>query len=111
VTSEIMMMVVLLGTSAARHKHRPAPKPAPPPVEKAAAAPKKSDKPVEVRTEVSRDVIKRESKIEFDERAVQGQRAQGAVYLFQRAESEFRSLVRTPDTFRDRTVKSVYGDK
>jgi len=60
--------------------------------------------------EATRDVVKRESKIEFDERVVQGQRAQGAVYLFQRAETEFTSLVKTPETFRLRTVESVYGD-
>lgn len=58
----------------------------------------------------SRETVKRESKIEFDERVVQGQRAQGAVYLFQRAETPFSSLVKTPESFRSRTVDSVYGD-
>ncbi len=64
----------------------------------------------EVKVESAREVVKRESKIEFDERVVQGQRAQGAVYLFQRAETEFRSLVRTPGSFRARTINIVYGD-
>ncbi|MCC6809076.1 MAG: hypothetical protein IT381_16730 [Deltaproteobacteria bacterium] len=72
---------------------------------------KKNDKPAEAKQEApSREVIKRESKIEFDERVVQGQRAQGAVYLFQRAESRFTSLVKTPSTFRERTVKTVFGE-
>ena len=78
-----------------------APVPDKPAPKKAAAAPM---------PETSRDVVKRESKIEFDERVVQGQRAQGAVYLFQRAETPFTSLVKSPDSFRARTVDSVYGD-
>ena len=52
-------------------------------------------------------MVQRESHIEFDERLVQGQTAAGAIYLFQRGESEFRSMVRLPDSFRERTVRPV----
>jgi hypothetical protein len=81
----------------------PPPAPRKEKAEKKDAADQKGDSP-------PKEAIKRESKIEFDERVVQGQRAQGAVYLFQRAESKFGSLVRTPNSFRDRTVKSVFGE-
>ena len=69
--------------------------------------------PAPVRTapsESARDVVQRESKIEFDERLVQGQTAAGAIYLFQRGESEYRSLIKPPDSFRDRTVKKLFPD-
>jgi hypothetical protein len=58
-----------------------------------------------------REAVQRESKIEFDERLVQGQTASGAIYLFQRGESEFNSMVRLPASFRARTVETVLGDK
>jgi hypothetical protein len=51
----------------------------------------------------------RESKIEFDERLVQGQTAAGAIYLFQRGESEFLSMIKVPTTFRERTLGQVYA--
>jgi hypothetical protein len=54
--------------------------------------------------------VQRESKIEFDERLVQGQTAAGAVYLFQRGEGELRSMIRVPESFRDRTLRSVYPE-
>ncbi|MBI4509333.1 MAG: hypothetical protein HY698_06830 [Deltaproteobacteria bacterium] len=57
-----------------------------------------------------RGVAERESKIEFDERLVQGQTAQGAIYLFQRGESDFKSLLRIPGSFRGRTVRPVFED-
>jgi hypothetical protein len=50
------------------------------------------------------DVVERESQIEFDERMVKGQTAAGAIYLFQRSPSEFKSIVKVPDTFRPRTT-------
>ena len=53
------------------------------------------------------DVVERESRIEFDERVVHGQSAAGAIYLFQRAPSEFRSIVDVPDSFRARTVRTL----
>lgn len=56
-----------------------------------------------------REAVQRESHIEFDERLVQGQTASGAIYLFQRGESDFRSMVRLPSSFRDRTVREVLG--
>ena len=50
------------------------------------------------------DVVERESRIEFDERMVRGQTASGAIYLFQRSPSEFKSIVTVPDSFRSRTT-------
>ena len=55
----------------------------------------------------ARQTVQRESHIEFDERLVQGQTAAGAIYLFQRGESEFRSMVRMPESFRDRSVRPI----
>lgn len=49
-------------------------------------------------------VVERESRIEFDERMVKGQSAAGAIYLFQRAPTEFKSIVEVPESFRSRTV-------
>lgn len=54
-----------------------------------------------------REAVQRESHIEFDERLVQGQTAAGAIYLFSRGESEFRSMVRLPPSFRERTVRQI----
>ena len=62
---------------------------------------------VAARPPAGRDVVQRESKIEFDERLVQGQTASGVIYLFQRGESEFRSMVQVPDSFRERTVSKL----
>jgi len=58
-------------------------------------------------------VVERESHIEFDERMVRGQSAAGAIYLFNRSPSEFKSIVKVPDSFRPRTVALVRprGDK
>ncbi len=50
------------------------------------------------------DVVARESHIEFDERMVKGQTAAGAIYLFQRAPTEFKSIVTVPESFRSRTT-------
>ncbi len=52
----------------------------------------------------------RESRIEFDERLVQGQTAAGAIYLFQRGEGELRTMVRVPESFKDRTIRQVYPE-
>ena len=65
------------------------------------------DKPLPSGAGSARDVVQRESHIEFDERLVQGQTAAGAIYLFQRGESEFRSMVKLPESFRDRTVQPL----
>lgn len=53
------------------------------------------------------EVVERESHIEFDERMVRGQTAAGAIYLFQRAPSEFKSVVQPPDSFRSRTTSML----
>jgi len=100
-----LILVILL---AAPHKTPAAKKEQPAAAAQPSAPAKGSSKAAA--PEPTREVIKRESNIEFDERVVQGQRAQGAVYLFQRADTEFTSLVKTPSTFRSRTVDSVYGD-
>lgn len=78
-----------------------------------AAAKKKGDEAAK-KTEAApapaapaREVVHRESHIEFDERLVQGQTAAGAIYLFQRGGSEFRSMVKLPESFRDRTVRPI----
>jgi hypothetical protein len=90
----------------------PAPVADPPP---AAAAPRPvPSRPAPVASapapKSGREVVERESKIEFDERAIQGQTASGAIYLFQRGESEFRSMIQVPDSFRERTVKQILPD-
>ncbi len=51
------------------------------------------------------DVVARESHIEFDERMIKGQTAAGAIYLFQRAPTEFKSIVTVPESFRTRTTE------
>ena len=115
-TSLVLAVALAAPAKKPPPKKEPAKKETP---KKEAAAPDKTDKVAAKRTEkaapepkpeTTREVVKRESKIEFDERVVQGQRAQGAVYLFQRAESPFSSLVKSPDSFRSRTIDSVYGD-
>src|SRR5579883_319233 len=53
----------------------------------------------------ARETVQRESHIEFDERLVQGQTAAGAIYLFQRGEAEFNTMVKLPDSFRERTLR------
>jgi hypothetical protein len=52
-------------------------------------------------------VVERESHIEFDERMVRGQSAAGAIYLFNRQPSEFKSIVKVPESFRSRTTTLV----
>jgi hypothetical protein len=56
-------------------------------------------------------VVERESRIEFDERMVRGQSAAGAIYLFQRSPSEFKSIVEVPDSFRPRTTAVLTPSK
>ena len=70
----------------------------------ATQTPKKTEAPAPA---PAREVVQRESHIEFDERLVQGQTAAGAIYLFQRGESEFKSMVKLPESFRDRTVRPL----
>jgi hypothetical protein len=53
------------------------------------------------------EVVERESRIEFDERMVRGQSAAGSIFLFQRAPSEFKSIVEVPEGFRAKTVELV----
>jgi hypothetical protein len=87
-------------------KHAPdatAAKPAAAP--KATASPASSGAPAAAPAASSgHDVVEKESNIEFDERTVKGQTAAGAIYLFQRSPSEFKSIIKVPDTFRPRTT-------
>lgn len=53
----------------------------------------------------TREAVRQESRIEFDERMLRGQSASGVIYLFQRTPSEFKSIVQVPDSFRPRTVE------
>jgi hypothetical protein len=119
-----MLLCTMTPDAFARKKHpeakRPeAAKPAPPPASPLRGAvptpprptPRASTPPEAPVHGPGRDVVQRESKIEFDERLVQGQTASGAIYLFQRGESEFNSMVRLPSTFRERTVENVLGEK
>ena len=55
----------------------------------------------------TRETVRQESRIEFDERMLRGQSASGVIYLFQRSPSEFKSIVQVPDSFRARTVEML----
>ncbi len=57
------------------------------------------------------NVVQRESKIEFDERLVQGQTASGAIYLFERGASEFLSMVHIPSSFREKTLAKIFAER
>jgi hypothetical protein len=88
------------GTRAAPvAKPKPGAKPKPAPVETAKPEVSTGGGPT------AHEVVTRESHIEFDERMVKGQTAAGAIYLFQRAPTEFKSIVHVPDSFRDRTTR------
>jgi hypothetical protein len=53
------------------------------------------------------EVVEHESRIEFDERMVRGQSAAGAIFLFQRTPTEFKSIVQVPETFRPKTIEML----
>jgi hypothetical protein len=53
----------------------------------------------------TRESVRQESRIEFDERMVRGQSAAGVIYLFQRTPSDWKSIVEVPESFRSRTVE------
>jgi len=89
---------------------KPAPKHAPDAAAKPAAAAKPSAAPADSGSAAApaptagHEVVEKESSIEFDERSVKGQTAAGAIYLFQRSPSEFKSIIKVPDSFRYRTT-------
>ena len=117
----IVLCTFVAGSAFAKPKPKPAPKKSAPAAQVPAAntpapsRPAASPPPAPSRPAASplprpanaREVVKQESKIEFDERVVQGQRAAGAIYLFQRGESEFRSMVEVPSSFIARTIEIV----
>lgn len=54
-------------------------------------------------------MLQRGERIEFDARLIQGQTAKaGAVYLFERASSNLRSMVKDRTSFRDKIVRTVF---
>ena len=122
--SVLAILCLLCGGSSARKKQLPAKQKRP---EAAAPTPLSTRRPLihaapvdpvppkavatPVKVGGGRDVVQRESKIEFDERLVQGQTASGAIYLFQRGESEFNSMVHVPSSFRPRSIQTVLGEK
>jgi hypothetical protein len=54
-------------------------------------------------------MLQRGQRLEFDGRLVQGQTARsGAVYLFERARSELRSMVRERQSYREEIVRTVF---
>ena len=86
---------------------KPAPAPAAKTAPAKAEAADRAAAPAPASAGSARETVQRESRIEFDERLVQGQTAAGAIYLFQRGESEFRSMIKLPESFRDRTVRQL----
>jgi hypothetical protein len=81
---------------------------APPAGKTTAAKPVGEAKPQPGETRAAtRETVRQESRIEFDERMLRGQSASGVIYLFQRSPSEFKSIVQVPDSFRDRTVEML----
>ncbi len=90
---------------------RPRPVPTPPAARPAPVRPQPAPaRPQPVPAAAPREAAQRESRIEFDERLVQGQTAAGAIYLFQRGEGELRTMVRVPESFKDRTIRQVYPE-
>jgi hypothetical protein len=105
--------VLCAGYALAQKAPKPAPKhasdaaaakPAPPPKTTGAPASSGAAPAAAPASSGGHDVVQRESNIEFDERSVRGQTAAGAIYLFQRSPSEFKSIIKVPDTFRPRTT-------
>jgi hypothetical protein len=102
-------------TVAQKKPKHPAPaapaKPKPPakdtskPAGETKATPK--SEPVPAGAASAHEVVEHESRIEFDERMVHGQSAAGAIFLFQRTPSEFKSIVQVPDSFRQKTIEML----
>jgi cytoskeletal protein RodZ len=110
--------------TAKRPAAKPAAKPAPKPAAKRPSAASHASKPAAeagkpagteaghtATSSASHQVAPRESRIEFDERMVRGQSAAGAIYLFQRSPSDFKSIVEVPGSFRPRTVAVLTPSK
>jgi hypothetical protein len=110
--------------TAKRPAATPAAKPVPTPAAKRPSAASHAPKPAAeagkptgadaahtATSSASHQIAPRESRIEFDERMVRGQSAAGAIYLFQRSPSDFKSIVEVPDTFRPRTVAVLTPSK
>lgn len=90
-----------------RRKRRPRKKPVPAKVEKSKAAPAPEKAPTKETDETR--ALQRGERIEFDARLIQGQTAKaGAVYLFERARTDLRSMVNDRTSFRDRIIRMVF---
>jgi hypothetical protein len=120
-----LVVIALLAGPAAAERGKPPPrrerpkpaKPVKPDVTAPAPAPEpEAPKPEAAKPAAAKpaakagDAAHRESRIEFDERMVQGQTAAGAIYLFQRADAAFSSMIAPPVSFRERTIRTVYVD-
>lgn len=90
--------------AAAKPKPGPKPKDAAKPAATTAEA---APKPAASGPTAAHEVVEHESRIEFDERMVHGQSAAGAIFLFQRTPSEFKSIVQVPETFRPKTIEML----
>jgi hypothetical protein len=93
--------------AAAPAKPKPAAKPKEASKPATAAATEAPPKPAASGPTSAHEVVEHESRIEFDERMVHGQSAAGAIFLFQRTPSEFKSIVQVPETFRPKTVEML----
>ncbi|MCB9548898.1 MAG: hypothetical protein H6706_24095 [Myxococcales bacterium] len=92
----------LAGLAQARPKRRPAP---PPPAE----APASVAPAAPATTAETAPSLRRSNRLEFDARLVQGEKASGAVYLFQRAPRALPGLVHLQARYLDRIVEPVLG--
>jgi hypothetical protein len=121
-------LAALSASATARPRKRPKHHAAPPPATRSLVPSLSTDEPASAapipapaahamgpapgtRAAADREVVKRESRIEFDERLVQGQTAAGAIYLFQRSEGELHSMVHVPESFQDRTLRTVFPEQ
>lgn len=51
------------------------------------------------------------SRVDFDERLVRGQRNNaGGIYIFARQSIELKDMVQKPKSYRQRIIKTVFGD-
>ena len=108
----VLLAAALLGSGRAeakrRKRHDVAPKSAPKPKEEPEKARPKVAEPTPA-TPPPPD-LEVSGRIEFDERLVGGQTAKpGTVRLFERRDSELRSMVRTRRDLRGAVVRSILG--
>ena len=55
-------------------------------------------------------LFKRSNRVDFDERIIKGQTAQsGAVYLFQRKDTQLKSLIKTKKSYQKEIVEEIFS--